>query len=89
LYVINASTIGCGADNHGDHATKWGGAAAQGIVVPEPIPILQIPKKSFFSSRLGVPQPTLDLHDLDKRGRKILCGFQNQPLKILRKIFLK
>ena len=34
-------------------------------------------KKSFFISRLGVPQPTLDLQDLDKRGRKILYGFQN------------
>jgi hypothetical protein len=58
-------------------------------VVPEPISILQIPKKSFFISRLGVPQPTLDLQDLDKRGRKILYGFQNQPKKILRKFFLK
>jgi len=29
------------------------------------------------------------LLDLDKHGRKILYGFQNQPLKILRKIFLK
>jgi len=77
LYAVNASTIGCGADNHGDHATKWRGAAAQDIVVPEPISILQIFKKSFFVSRLGVPQPTLDLQDLDKRGRKILYGFQN------------
>ena len=65
------------------------GANAPGIVVPEPISILQIPKKSFFISRLGVPQPTLDLQDLDKRGRKILYGFQNQPEKILRKFFLK
>jgi len=79
LYAINASTIGCGGTP----------AAATGIVVPEPISILQIPKKSFFVSRLGVPQPTLDLQDLNKRGRKILYGFQNQPEKILRKIFLK
>jgi hypothetical protein len=79
LYAVNASTIGCGGTP----------AAATDIVVPEPISILQIPKKSFFVSRLGVPQPTLDLQDLDKRGRKILYGFQNQPEKILRKIFLK
>ena len=59
------------------------------VVVPEPISILQIPKKSFFILDKGVPQPALDLQDLDKRGRKILYGFQNQPEKILRKIFLK
>jgi len=53
------------------------GANAPGIVVPEPISILQIPKKSFFVSRLGVPQPTLDLQDLDKHDRKILYEFQN------------
>jgi len=45
LYAVNASIIGCGADNHGDHATKWGGATitgcARGIEVPGPISIFK------------------------------------------------